>query len=107
KPSITPDKYSVCGTDKATLTATACTGTITWYRPSAAGGVSLGTGNTIAVGAGTYYATCTTACGTSDASNPVTISSGEKPSAPSIQVDKPTVCEGEKATLTASGCTGT
>ncbi|ADQ17623.1 conserved repeat domain protein [Leadbetterella byssophila DSM 17132] len=107
KPSISPDKYAVCGTDKATLTATACTGTITWYRPSETGGVSLGTGNTIAVGSGTYYATCTTACGTSDASNPVTISSGDKPSAPSIVVDKPTVCEGEKATLTASGCTGT
>lgn len=107
KPAVTTDKNSVCGTDKATLTASGCNGTITWYRPGDNGGVQVGTGATLAVSAGTYYATCTTNCGKSDASTPVTIGSGDKPNAPSIQADRLAVCETEKATLTASGCAGT
>jgi uncharacterized repeat protein (TIGR01451 family) len=98
-PSITANKTEICGTEKATLTATGCTsGTITW-----SGG---GTGTTREVGAGTYTATCTTSCGVSGTSNSVTITTTAAPTAPSITSNKTEICGTEKATLTATGCTG-
>jgi len=106
-PSVTTNKGAVCGDEKATLTATGCTGTLTWYKPGTTAPVTIGNGATVQVGAGTYTATCTTSCGTSPASNPVTIGTSVKPAAPSVSADKATVCESEKATLTASGCAGT
>jgi uncharacterized repeat protein (TIGR01451 family)/gliding motility-associated-like protein len=99
-PTVVANKTSVCGTDKATLTATGCEGgTISW-----SGGLGVGTSKE--VGAGTYTATCTTSCGTSGASNSVTISTGQSPSAPTIVANKTSVCGTSKATLTASGCEG-
>jgi uncharacterized repeat protein (TIGR01451 family)/gliding motility-associated-like protein len=100
-PTIASSKASVCGTEKATLTATGCSGgTITWSG-------SLGTGTTKEVGAGTYTATCTNTCGTSGASNSVTISQGTVPTAPVIVASKNEICGTEEITLTASGCSGT
>ncbi|MBX2952377.1 MAG: gliding motility-associated C-terminal domain-containing protein [Leadbetterella sp.] len=107
-PVLTSDKTAVCGSEKATLTATGCTGTVIWYRPGTSGPDMVASGVTVLkIAAGTYTATCTTTCGTSAASNPVTIGTSDKPAAPSVTADKPTVCEGEKATLTATGCAGT
>ncbi|MCP9769293.1 hypothetical protein EGI22_15375, partial [Lacihabitans sp. LS3-19] len=98
-PVIASNKTEVCGTEKATLTATGCTGgTITW-----SGG---GVGTSKEVGAGTYTATCTTSCGTSGNSNSVTITGGTAPTAPVITSNKTEVCGTNKATLTATGCTG-
>jgi hypothetical protein len=98
-PTIVANKTSICGTDKATLTASGCVGgTITWS--------SGGVGTTKEVTAGTYTATCTNSCGTSDNSNSVTITTGQIPSAPTIVASKTSICGTDKATLTASGCTG-
>ena len=97
-PSITSNKTDVCSTEKATLTATGCEGgTITW---SAGAGVGVSK----EVGPGTYTATCTTSCGTSGASNSITIGTKASPVAPSISANKTAVCGTEKATLTASDC---
>ncbi|MCP9764222.1 hypothetical protein EGI31_14825, partial [Lacihabitans soyangensis] len=100
-PTIVANKTSICGTDKATLTAAGCEGgTITW-----SGG--LGVGTTKEVVAGTYTATCTTSCGTSPVSNAVTISTGQSPVAPIVTASKNEICGNEEITLTATGCTGT
>ncbi|MCR9098278.1 MAG: hypothetical protein NXI30_28995, partial [bacterium] len=98
-PTISSNKTEVCGDEKATLTATGCDDVITWSN-----GLN---GTTIYVEAGTYTATCSNACGTSVKSNTVTIGQGNPPSAPTISSNKTVCCDGEKATLTAQGCTGT
>ncbi|MBK6977561.1 MAG: carboxypeptidase regulatory-like domain-containing protein [Cytophagaceae bacterium] len=98
-PTLTSDKSKVCGTEKATLTATGCNGTVTWSVG--------GTGTTKEVSAGSYTATCTNACGTSAASLPIVIGSEPLPSAPVVTTDKTVCCDGEKATLRATGCNGT
>jgi uncharacterized repeat protein (TIGR01451 family)/gliding motility-associated-like protein len=98
-PVINTNKTTICGTDKATLTATGCeSGTITW---------SLGgTGSTKEVGAGTYTATCTSSCGVSGNSNTVTVTIGSLPSAPTITSPTTEICGTTAITLTATGCSG-
>ena len=98
-PQIVADITSICGTQKATLTATGCSGTVTWSNGS--------TQNPIQVGAGTYTATCTNSCGISSASNSIQISSGLAPMAPQITADITSICGTQKAILTANGCSGT
>jgi uncharacterized repeat protein (TIGR01451 family) len=99
-PVIATNKTEVCGTDKASLTATGCIGgTITWSA-------GLGTGTSKEVGAGSYTATCTSSCGTSAVSNTITISTGVAPVAPVIATNKTEVCGTDKASLTATGCIG-
>ena len=98
-PTILSNKLSLCGLEKATLTASGCSsGTIFWSS-------GLGFGNVKEVGSGTYSATCFTSCGTSSSSNFITIETGNAPSAPVISANKNLVCGIEKATLTATGCT--
>ncbi|AWV96802.1 hypothetical protein DJ013_00810 [Arcticibacterium luteifluviistationis] len=98
-PNITSDKTQVCGTDKATLTATDCNGTVTWSTGA--------TGTTIQVGTGTYTATCGSSCGASANSNEITVGGGETPNAPTISANDTQICGAEKATLTATNCNGT
>ncbi|WP_374755958.1 beta strand repeat-containing protein, partial [Emticicia agri] len=98
-PIITTDKTTVCGTEKATLTVSNCNGTLVWNTGA--------TTSTIVVGAGTYSATCENICEKSPVSNIVTITTGTSPDAPTIATDKTSLCNGESATLTATGCTGT
>ncbi|OYU64531.1 MAG: hypothetical protein CFE22_18270, partial [Cytophagaceae bacterium BCCC1] len=99
-PVLSTNKTVICGVEKATLTATGCAdGTITWSS-------GLGTGSTKEVGAGTYTATCVNTCGTSSASNTVTITTGTPPPAPVLTSNVSSVCANEKATLTATGCVG-
>ncbi|WP_340238519.1 gliding motility-associated C-terminal domain-containing protein [Emticicia soli] len=99
-PTISADKMSLCGVEKATLTASGCGGTVKWSNGSTGSSIMVGT-------AGTYTATCTTACGTSGNSNAVIITTGGTPSAPMITSDKASLCGEEKATLTATACGGT
>ncbi|AWV97705.1 T9SS type B sorting domain-containing protein [Arcticibacterium luteifluviistationis] len=98
-PAITSDKVQICGTDKATLTATNCSGTVTWSTGA--------TGTTIQVGSGTYTATCGSSCGASANSNEITVGGGETPNPPSITTNKTQICGTDKATLTATNCSGT
>ena len=99
KPVVSTDKTICCDGEKATLTATGCdNGTITWT-----GGL---TGTSIQVStSGTYTATCTNICGTSQSSEPIVIRTGVKPTKPSITTTKETICGNETALLTATGCT--
>ncbi|WP_238808867.1 beta strand repeat-containing protein, partial [Emticicia aquatica] len=99
-PVITSTKTVLCGTETATLSATGCAGTVKWSNTS--------TGTSITVGvAGTYTATCTNSCGESGNSNPIVITTGSTPVAPVISTTKNSLCNGETATLSATGCAGT
>ncbi|MFD2523329.1 hypothetical protein ACFSR2_20695, partial [Emticicia soli] len=99
KPTLTSDKLTLCGDEKAELTVSGCNGSISW-EPTA-----LGTSTIIKVGVGSYTAICTTSCGTSSAT--IEIKAGEQPKVPVIDASKKICCDGEKATLTAIGCNGT
>ena len=44
-------------------------------------------------------------CGTSGASNSITIGTKASPAAPTISTNKTTICGTDKAILTATGCT--
>ncbi|GGD80676.1 hypothetical protein GCM10011514_50990 [Emticicia aquatilis] len=98
-PIITTDKTSICNTEIARLTAVGCSGSINWSNGA--------TGSFIQVNStGTFSATCSNFCGTSLGSNVVTITKGFSPSAPIITSNKTIICDGERATLSASGCNG-
>ncbi len=63
-PSITANKMSICGTETTQLIASNCTGKITWSNGATTSSIVVNT-------AGTYTATCTNGCATSQASTPL------------------------------------
>lgn len=102
-PIISANSNTVCPGGSVTLTASSCSGTITWSTGA--------TGNSISVSptanSTVYTAVCKVATCTSNNSNPVTITLTTLPTAPTIVVNKTTVCVGETVSLTASACSGT
>lgn len=100
-PVVKSNKTSLCGTETATLTATGCEGTVKWSNNT------TGTNITTNV-AGEYSATCTTACGTSGASNEIEIIVGGSLNPPVVSSNWTKICNQgtvTPATLTATGCT--
>jgi hypothetical protein len=97
-PVITTNITEVCGTEKATFSATTCIGSIKWSDGN--------TERNIQVGAGKYTAVCENICGASPVSNEITITEKDVPDAPIIASDKTSICKGETTTLTAVGCIG-
>ncbi|WP_394990635.1 gliding motility-associated C-terminal domain-containing protein, partial [Emticicia sp.] len=98
-PLIISDKTNICGNSVAILTASNCTGAITWSNGSTQNSISVTT-------SGDYTSTCTNACGTSGASNVIQINKGSASAAPLIISDKTNICGNSVAILTASNCTG-
>ena len=99
-PVISASQTSLCGDDKAKLTATGCVGgTIKWSTGA--------TGSTISVGTSIYSAICINTCGESAKSSEIVISVGIAPSVPVIATTTNTLCGNNTAILTASGCLGT
>ncbi|RFS13358.1 collagen-binding domain-containing protein, partial [Emticicia sp. C21] len=99
KPTIAVDSKTICVGKSATLTATTCTGTVTWNTGA--------TGSTLTVSPTTttnYTATCTLAT-TCKATATGTVNVNQLPNKPSLTVDKSSICPAESATITASGCT--
>lgn len=100
-PEIEVDKTTICTGEMATLklkTACAMGSTIKWSTGALT--------NTITVAmAGKYSAQCVANC-TSAISNEIEVKVNPKPSAPVISTLTPKTCEGEKATISATGCTG-
>jgi hypothetical protein len=96
-PIISKTVDSLCAFQKTTISAINCTnGTLNWSTGE--------TGSSISVGPGSYYATCTGDCGTSDSSNVLTIFTKPIPDAPIITSNFASVCGDQKAILSASGC---
>lgn len=72
-PVISASNLFLCPGELSTLTALGgCMGIVKWYN-SAQPTVVIGTGATILVGTGTYFARCETECGVSSVSNNVII----------------------------------
>jgi uncharacterized repeat protein (TIGR01451 family)/gliding motility-associated-like protein len=99
-PTITVNNTNICGTEKAILTVSGCSGTVTWSTGATTTSISVSV-------AGTYTAICKNSCGESEPSQGTVIRRSNSPAAPIISTDKIGVCETEKATLTSTGCTGT
>ncbi|MGL4632458.1 MAG: gliding motility-associated C-terminal domain-containing protein, partial [Leadbetterella sp.] len=97
-PLIVSDKSSVCGTEKAKLSALNCIGNIEWSNKQKA--------DSIFVGPGKYYAICKTDCGESEASNEIVISTTPVPNAPILKADQIEITASEKTTIRAEGCIG-
>ncbi|WP_435355906.1 gliding motility-associated C-terminal domain-containing protein [Emticicia sp. SJ17W-69] len=98
-PVLNSDNTSLCGTEKATITASGCNGNLLWNTGE--------TTTTISVSiSGTYTAICSNTCGQSGISNGVVISSGIVPSPPRIDSDNLILCGTETTIIKASGCSG-
>lgn len=99
-PFVSSNQNTICNGSAAILTASLCNGTVLWNNGE--------TTSTITVTqTGTYSAICQTSCGNSNTSNIWTIQQGFPPAAPIISTNKTILCDGESATLVASGCVGT
>ncbi|WP_435353597.1 SdrD B-like domain-containing protein [Emticicia sp. SJ17W-69] len=99
-PIISTNQSTLCGNDKAILTANGCeNGTIKWNTGATSSTISAGTGN--------YTATCNNSCGESAKSSEIIITVGTIPAVPVITTTTKTLCGNNTANLTASGCIGT
>lgn len=98
-PFVSSNQNTICNGSSAILTASLCNGTVLWN-----------TGETTSVitvtQTGTYSAICQTSCGSSNPSNTWNIQQGFPPAAPVISANKTVLCDGESATLSATGCQG-
>ncbi|HEV7350573.1 SdrD B-like domain-containing protein [Telluribacter sp.] len=101
-PSITASKTSICVGDSVILTASGCTGTVTWSNGMTGASIKVKPTTT------TQYTAICKGTGTcaSGPSNKVTINVGQS-AAPTLTASKTSICVGDSVTLTASGCTGT
>ncbi|WP_460473555.1 collagen-binding domain-containing protein, partial [Emticicia fontis] len=96
----TTDCPPVCAGSAVTLRASGCTSTVTW-----SGGNITATGTSTVVNpttTTTYTATCGTGVCTSSAN--ITV---EVVPTPTVSVNDVIICNGQAATLTATGCNGT
>jgi hypothetical protein len=100
-PTIT-GTTTICKGTSATLTATGCSGTVTWSDGTTGGSKSV----TPAVTA-TYTATCTVSGVKSSNSNAVTVTVNPLPNAPTLTASTGSISLGQSATLTATNCNGT
>ncbi|MGR3808944.1 hypothetical protein [Jiulongibacter sp. NS-SX5] len=104
-PSITGGGNFCSPTTSTTLTASGCTGTITWNTTQTGSSIIVNT-------SGTYSATCTVNGCTSDVSGSVNVGFYTTPDAPVIEATSSTsFCQGNQVTLqvasTSPSCVGT
>lgn len=101
-PTITASKNAICNGETVVLTASACTGSLTWSNGMTGTSINIKPTTT-----GTYSVTCaSSACG-SLTSTPVTITVTPGIQTPVITANEDTVCAGGNVNLTVSNCTGT
>ena len=102
-PTISATNTLICAGSSTNLTATGCTGKVTWYYDD-----KTLTGATIIVKPNTtttYTATCSSVYCISDKSTPVTVKV-ENPVPPVVSAGTSTICAGSSVELTATGCNG-
>jgi uncharacterized repeat protein (TIGR01451 family) len=106
-PTITSSSNNICANTPITLSATNCTGTITWSLTSNTA-VTLGTGNTLEVSPITsvsYTATCATGTGCSGyASIAINVVTNSAP--PIVTCGAERICAGDSLVFTAHNCSG-
>ena len=106
-PTVMP--IQTCTGSSTTLTATAPGGNYNWYK-DANGGTPLHSGpnfTTPPLTATTTYYVATTLNGLTSSRTAATVTIYDMPAAPTVAADTVTICSGNKATLVASGSTGT
>jgi hypothetical protein len=97
-PSPVVNSPTICKGESATLTVTNCSGAVSWNTGITTASITVSPTTTT-----TYTATCTLTSGCKDnVSAIVTVNP-----LPAPEVDSPTICKGEKATLDVTNCTGT
>ncbi|RYU93589.1 YCF48-related protein [Emticicia agri] len=98
-PTLSSFTTVLCANKTLTLTASNCSGTVTWSNGQ--------TGSVITVNAaGTYRATCTTNSCASNASNAIQITQSANCYAITIAPGNVYACPNKPITLTANGCPG-
>lgn len=103
-PTINTTGLTICPGASATLSASGCTGVVTWYFDDR---TATGANLTITPTRSTSYAvTCSTAFCTSVKSQQVVVTV-ENPAIPVITSATSSICLGSTLQLTASGCSGT
>ena len=106
-PTVTASTDSVCVNGLVSLTATGCIGTVIWNATDKTGASLTGAVISVYPDANiSYYALCRfrTCLGEPSNAVPITIVVS---SAPIVRSNKSLMCSGDKATLTAEGCSGT
>ena len=101
-PTITASKLSICVGESVVLTATNCTGTITWSNGATGASITVNPTATTS-----YTATCRVGVCSSPASASVTINITTEGTPPVISANKANICVGDSVILTATNCTGT
>jgi hypothetical protein len=89
---------TICSGSSTSLSANGCNGTLQWSNGATTTSISVSI-------AGNYRAVCTNSCGMSVSSNEIAVNITTVTS-PTL-VGTTTVCSGQSATLTATGCAGT
>ncbi len=98
-PVISADKQSICVGDTVTLTATQCTGTVTWSNGMTGPSVKVSPASNTA-----YTATCGSGTCLSPNSNTVNITTGTSQGTPVITASTNATCGGQAVTLSVSNC---
>ena len=93
----------ICSGASSTITATNCNGSIQWYNGNTL--ISDQTATTLTVStAGSYSASCSSACGISAKSNLATVISASSAAAPTLSSSTTSVCTGSSITISSSAC---
>lgn len=101
-PTLSASPVTIINGNSTTLSASACTGTVTWNTTPAQTGTSITASPQITT---IYTATCTSAKGC--VSPIASITATVKSPIPTVVASAPEVCQGVQVILTASGCSGT
>lgn len=101
-PTLSASPATIINGSSTTLSASACTGTVTWNTIPAQTGASIIVSPQITT---IYTATCTSAKGC--VSPIASITAIVKSPVPTVTASAPEVCQGVQVILTASGCSGT
>ena len=96
-PTVSVNSQTICSGSNTTLTASTCTGNVTWNTGASGSVLSLTNISTTT----TYTATCTLGSCTKTNTGTVTVNP-----TPTVSVNSQTICSGGNTTLTASTCAG-
>ncbi|RYU94111.1 SdrD B-like domain-containing protein [Emticicia agri] len=99
-PVISASNTNLCASGEITLTATGCTGTVIWSNMQTGSSITVNVTNTVVFAAACKIGNCE-----SEKSNNITVTIG-KLNKPVISANQTTICIGNAATLSSTGCNG-
>ncbi|MCP9769661.1 DUF11 domain-containing protein [Lacihabitans sp. LS3-19] len=102
-PLVTASSTTVCTGGSVILTASGCTGTITWNNGVLGSSIEVSPSAPVT----SYTATCRILTCISNPSSPISITLTGNPTAPAISASNSNICVGQSTVLTAVGCSGT